>query len=170
MSEYQIGMEVYGIKEAIRELGRVDKEARKDLTKQYRQIMGPTVKDAQSKVPRLPLSGFARNWKTKSGFQMLPWQTTEASKRIKAGIDTRRPRQRTVDAVNLTVFFVRWQGAVNTIFDMARKGALGQILTREHKAPSRIMWPAVTRHEGQITQEMGNLLEKTMDRVNRKLK
>lgn len=169
MTDLRLGMEVYGIKEAVRELGRIDKTARRDLTKRYREIMGPTVRDAQNQVPPLPLSGFKRGWKTRSGFQMLPWQNTEAKKRIKAGIDTRMPRKRTVDVVNLTVFYVRWQGAVNTLFDLARNGTMGQNLTRKFGQASRIMWPTVTKHEKEITNDMAKLLQDVMDKVNRKL-
>lgn len=169
MTDLRFGMEVYGIKEAVRELGRIDKTARRDLSKRYREIMAPTVRDAQSKVPPLPLSGFKRAWKTKSGFQMLPWQNDEAKKRIKAGIDTRMPRKRTVDVVNLTVFYVRWQGAVNTLFDLAKNGVFGANLSKKYGQASRIMWPTVTRHEKEITHDMAQLLEDVMDKVNRKL-
>lgn len=169
MTDLRLGMEVYGIKDAVRELGRIDKTARRDLTKRYREIMASTVQDAQKQVPALPLSGFKRGWKTRSGFQMLPWQNTEAQKRIKAGIDTRMPRKRTVDVVNLTVFYVRWQGAVNTLFDLARNGTMGQNLTRKFGQGSRIMWPTVTKHEKEITNDMAKLLQDVLDKVNRKL-
>lgn len=169
MTDLRIGMEVYGIKDAIREIGQTDKVARKEITKRYKLIMDSTVRDAQRSVPPLPLSGFARGWKTKSGFQMLPWQNTRATKAIKAGIDTRRPRKRTVDVTNLTVFYVRWQGAINTIYDMARKGGLGANLQDKHGPASRIMWPTVQKHERQITQDMRDLMKDVMDKVSRKL-
>lgn len=170
MTEMRFGLEVYGVKDAIRTIGQTDKEARKDITKRYKLILQPAVQDAQRAVPELPLSGFARRWRTKSGFQMLPWQTREASKRIKAGIDTRRPRQRTADVTNLTVFYVRWQGAVNTIYDMARNGTLGDNLRQKYGPASRIMWPSVIRHETQINHDMKVLMDDVMDKVNRKLK
>lgn len=169
MTELKLGMEVYGIKEALRELNQVDKVARREVTKRYKAIVDPAVKDAQRSVPPLPLSGFARGWRTKSGFRMLPWQNNEASKRIKAGIDTRRPRAKTVGASNLTVFYVRWQGAINTIFDVAKKGFLGRSLTQEHGQPSRVMWPSVQRHEQEINHGVLVLMKDVMDKVNRKL-
>lgn len=169
MTNVRFGMEIYGIKEALRELNQVDKVARRDVTKRYKAIVEPAVQDAKRNVPPMPLSGFARGWKTKSGFRMLPWQNDEASKRIKAGIDTRRPRRQTVGATNLTVFFVRWQGAINTVFDLARKGVLGANLTQEHGAPSRVLWPAVLKHEREINHDMLVLMNDVMDQVNRKL-
>ena len=169
MTDVSFGMEVYGIKEALRELNQIDKVARRDVTKRYKTIVDPAVRDAQQKVPTMPLSGFARNWRTKSGFRMLPWQDDEATKRIKAGIDTRRPRRQTIGATNLTVFYVRWQGAINTVFDLARKGWLGRNLTQEEGQPSRILWPAVLRHEKEINHDLRILMNDVMDQVNRKL-
>jgi hypothetical protein len=131
--------------------------------------MDPTVRDAQKQVPALPLSGFARGWVTRSGFRMLPWQNNESQKRIKAGIDTRMPRRRTVDATNLTVFYVRWQGAINTLYDLAKKGMFGKNLSKEHGQPSRIMWPTVTKHQAQINHDMTILMNDVMDKVSRKL-
>jgi hypothetical protein len=67
--------EVRGLKTALATLNELDKKARRDITKEYKTIVKPVVDDAKQNVPRqAPISGWARNWTTKSGFKMLPWQ------------------------------------------------------------------------------------------------
>ena len=65
---------VVGVKDALRILNNIDKQARRDLTKDFKQITAPVTNDIKAKLPRsAPLSGMARKWTTASGFQMFPY-------------------------------------------------------------------------------------------------
>lgn len=59
-------VEVTGIKEAIRDMGKIDKDAVKALRKEMRTAIMPTAKQIASKVPTdAPLSGFSHNGRTR---------------------------------------------------------------------------------------------------------
>jgi hypothetical protein len=47
---------------------------------------------------------------------------------------------------------------------------LGDRLAEKHGKPSRIMYPAFERHEGEIQQGMLDIVEKVGNAVNRNLK
>ena len=65
---------VVGVKDALRVLNSIDKQARRDLTKDFKQITAPVTNDIKAKLPKsAPLSGMARKWTTASGFQMFPY-------------------------------------------------------------------------------------------------
>ena len=67
-------IKVMGLKEAIKALNDIDKKARRQLTKDYKRIVDPVIKEAKRRVPGDgPISGWERNWKTRSGRQVLPW-------------------------------------------------------------------------------------------------
>ena len=69
-----VSMEVVGIKDALRELNNLDKEARRKITRDFKRITKP-VEDAARRLipPTAPLSGMERAWTTKSGYRMLPY-------------------------------------------------------------------------------------------------
>jgi hypothetical protein len=60
-----ISMEVAGLKEALKEIQSLDKSLRRQITRDYKQIMAPTVRDATNAIkdiPDVPMSGWARDW------------------------------------------------------------------------------------------------------------
>lgn len=59
-------VEVTGIKEAIRDMGKIDKDAVKALRKEMRTAIMPTAKSIAAKVPtEAPLSGFNHSGRTR---------------------------------------------------------------------------------------------------------
>ena len=61
-------VEVLGLKEALRELNTMDKKLRREITRDFKQIVQPVITDAKQMLPSgAPLSGMARSWKGKSG-------------------------------------------------------------------------------------------------------
>lgn len=172
-------LEVVGVKEAIRELQRVDKSARRQLTKDYRRITEPVISDAKSMLPLgTPISGWGRSWTTKSGRQMLPWDSAIADDYIKAKVSGKKPREWAGYMSNLATFIVSWSGAINTVYDIAGRKSRGAtpsgrnmiagLESKKGKA-SRVLWPAYEANRDQVEKQMRLLLEDVMRQVNRNL-
>ena len=145
-------LQVVGIKEALRELNDIDKKARRDLTKRYKEIVQVVVDEIQKRFPEQPpLSGFARGWdpskkrgaskslsrrdawaaveqqeKIDSGANaILPWEAKR--KQVKAGVSGKRPRRHKTAGymTNLATFYIRWEGPGARLFDMSGRASAG---------------------------------------------
>lgn len=179
MSEALIELKVVGLKDALREINDVDKKLRRSLTKEYKAIMRSTVDDAKEAVPLgPPISGWDRNWTTKSGFKMLPWEGQVGERYIAAGVSGKRPKQFGGITQNLAVFYIRWAGMTNTVYDMAgRKGngktargaAMIAGLEGRWGPASRVLWPALVKNEGAVMFNIEQLCQKIMAAVNRRV-
>lgn len=141
-------IEVAGIKEALRELNDIDKKLRRQITRDYQEIVKPVVMDAQALVPpAAPLSGFERSW-TPAGSTMavLPfgggasvprepspgnWQTRGGRRKkarwlqwkygIRGYVSGKQPRTFNNYTKNLATFGIRWQGPTAVLFDTSAK-------------------------------------------------
>ena len=166
--------EVYGLKQALSELSRVDRRLRLQITRDFKQLTNPLVADIRSEIPQqAPLSGMARTWVTQRGYQLFPWNGSAAMTMVKQSVSAKKPKEFAGIVRNLAVFAVKWQGMANTVYDMAgrrNQSALGDRLADKHGKPSRIMYPAFERHEGEIQQGMLDIVEKVGNAVNRNLK
>ena len=47
-------VEVVGLKEAIKELNRMDKTLRRQITRDYKTIVGPIAQDAKAAIDQIP--------------------------------------------------------------------------------------------------------------------
>ena len=146
-------IQVVGIKDALRELNDIDKKARRDLTKRYKEVVQVVVDEIQRQFPEQPpLSGFARSWdpskkrgaskslarrdawaaveqseKINSGANaILPWDAKR--KQVKAGVSGKRPRRHKTAGymTNLATFYIRWEGPGARLFDISGRGSFGQ--------------------------------------------
>ena len=78
-------IEVVGLKDALKELNTLDKKLRRQVTKDFKEIMKPVIDDAVSRLPNgPPLSGMARSWKGNSGAELMAWDDGKVSKNLKA--------------------------------------------------------------------------------------
>ena len=166
-------IEVVGVKDALRELGKVDKDLARQLRKDARKVMKPVVDDAKRAIPNTALSGMSRSWvSARSGVQLLPWDGTQARKYVKAKTSTKKPREFAGVTRDLAVFYVSWAGGVNAIFDMAgrrNKSVLAANLTGKFGPPSRIMWPAAEKNETQLTEGISRVVDDIVKATNDKL-
>ena len=190
-------IEIYGIKDALKELNKVAPKLRREITKDYKQIVKSVIDDAVAAVPDSePIGGFAGSWKTKSGYEMLPasgWQGIKASKLITAKISTRRVKEFRGTKENVATFRVVWTGLANTVYEIAgRKGGraprersrvgshgrkvgtvggqtLIAVLQGRYGAASRTLWPSWQKNRTQVEREMQNLCDKVMKEVDRNL-
>lgn len=171
-------IEVYGIKEALRELNSVDKKARRKVTTDFKRITKPVVNAAKANVPLTPpISGWGRKWEDK-GRQLLPWDGSIGAKYVTSKVSGRKVREFAGVTYNLATFVIQFAGAINAIYDMA--GRRNQPATPQGRTMiaglearygkgSRVLWPAYEANKDAVEKEVRLLIEDVMQQVNRNL-
>jgi hypothetical protein len=163
-------IEALGIKNALKILNDLDKSARRAITRDFKQIVSSVVNDAQGSVPiNPPMSGWSRQWKSKSGFMLLPYHQA-ATDTVKAGVSGKKPKMYGDFMTNLATFYVRFAGPTAQILDMAGRGNVptprGEAMVRTLNArlgsPSRILWKAYSNHQSEVIREVQNLVDRVM--------
>ena len=172
-------IKVVGLKEAIKALNDIDKKARRQLTKDYKQIVDPVIKEARRRVPGDgPISGWERNWKTRSGRQVLPWVGATGERYIKAKVSGKKPREYNGMMANLAVFSIAWGGAINTIYDLAGRTSRGATraganmirgLEARHGKASRVLWPAYDMHREDVVKGIQGLIDDVMRQTSKEV-
>jgi hypothetical protein len=171
-------MEVVGIKDALRELNELDKEARRKITRDFKRITKPVEQTAKSLMPKTaPISGMGRAWKTKSGFEMFPWGTA-GKDTIVSQVSGRKPKMFAGHITNLATFYIRFKGPTATLFDTSGKGPVPtrqgsqmvSALTNRFGPPSRVLWRAYEQHDGDVVRETQKLIDEMMEDINRRRK
>jgi len=171
---------------------------RREITKDYKQIVEPLIKAAQQITPTIgPVSGMDRTgWRYASGWEVLPssgWNGTKAQKAFKAKISTRRVKEFRGTLENVGTFRMVWTGFANTVFDMAgrqssgnrdvfsrvgshgrRVGTVGgpnliAVLRGRYGSASRTVWPAYEKNKNELDVEMTKLVERVMREVQNEL-
>ena len=164
-----VSMPIYGIKEAIKELKEVDPALRRQLSKDYSKVAKPVIDEIKNTLPKsAPLSGMRRQWITKSGYQMLPFQDGYVQK-VSARINTKNVREFGGHKSNVGTFVIKYVGALGVVLDMASNGRLGAALTARIGQRSRYVYPAWTKNEDSVNAAMADLVEQVMSEVNRKI-
>lgn len=154
---------IVGVKETLRQLQKMEPETAKAIKAKFKQIVKPIVDAAKPQIKQLPLSGFARNWK--SG-KIMPWDQSAVAKSIIARFSNRKRGN------SLAVFSVTMKSPAGTIFDMAGKRSASRLATALDALagkPSRLMWPTYERHADQVNDNLARLVEEIMDATNRRL-
>jgi hypothetical protein len=176
----QTELKVVGLKDALKQVQKIDKSLRRQFTRDYKQIVKPVVDDAVRTVkalPAAPLSGFARSWEL-GNKQVLPWDTDAAAKQIKPHINTRAVKQYAGRDVNLSVFTIKFLGVANTIFATAGRKSSGgtkagrqmiKVLRERYDPPVRVLWPAYEKHAEQVNENIEVLVGRIMKAANRRL-
>jgi hypothetical protein len=163
----QTKIEVYGLKEAIKQLNSVEPGLRNQIAKDFRSVAKPVINDALALIPgTVPLSGMGRNWTTKSGFKMLPWEAGRKQK-ISAKINTKKVSEFRGQIRNVGVFNIVYSGSTGTLFDMAASGRLGAALSARYGNRSRVMWKAMEKNNDTVESEMRRIVETVMEKVDR---
>ena len=92
MAGVNADISVVGLKEALASLNKIDKKARRAITTDFKAIVDTVISDAQNAVPLgAPISGFERNWTTKSGAHLLPWGMVQDT--VVAGVSGKKPKE-----------------------------------------------------------------------------
>ena len=182
-------LEVVGVKDALRELNDIDKKLRRQITRDYQEIVKPVVSQAKSYVPDVaPLSGFNRVW-TPAGASgsVLPfgsggasrapkiprqWQQSPHGRRqmgkwlqwkygIRGYISGKKPRTYNGYTKNLATFGIRWQGPAAVLFDTSANPNTPQ---------GARMVAALNSRYGQPSRVMWRAYESADDKVQRELR
>ena len=160
-------IEVYGLKDAIKQLNSVEPGLRNQIAKDFRNVAKPVINDALMLIPNtVPLSGMGRNWTTNSGFKMLPWEAGRKQK-ISAKINTKKVSEFRGQIRNVGVFNIVYSGSTGALFDMAANGRLGSALSARYGMRSRVMWRSMEKNQGTVEAEMQRIVETVMDKVDR---
>lgn len=169
-------LEVSGLKEALKQIGKLDKSLRRELTKDFERAASPMVDAIRTAVPTSPpLSGFA----TKSRMQ---WKRNE-TKSVKVKVDTRRAKYRNENSgaewSNVGTVKITTTTAALAIFDIAGTAGSGKSpqgealiagLQRRFGNPSRIMWPNAERKWQEVEGNLEQVIKRVQDELTRLLK
>lgn len=192
-----ISVGVVGLKESLKELNKIAPTLRRQITKDYVQIMQPVVDDVQRLIPTIPpVTGMSKGWKTKSGLEMLPaggWNGNKAQKLLKPKINTRKVKEFRGNMENVGTFGLVLKGYINTVVDMAgrqssgnrdvfsrvgshgrRVGTVGgplliAMLQSRYGGASRAVWAGYEKSETELDHEMEKLVQHVMDLVSNEM-
>jgi hypothetical protein len=174
MASNQMRIEIYGVKEALRELNKINPKLRREFTKQYKEISKPVLDAAKAKFPMSPpISGMGRPYKKFGG-----WDGGLVAKGVIAKINTRKARNRNAaeGAAYETVgtFIIQQKTGWGSIFDIAGRKTPSSMLAQSIAGKgfgnaSRAMWPAYEQHQNEVDRLVTNLVEGVMDETNRNL-
>ena len=180
-------IKVIGIKDALKNLNKINPKLRRQITKDYEKIVKPVTDAALQAVPELePISGWASGWQFASGHTALQaggWNGVKAQKMIKAKISTRRVKVFRGRLENMGTFRVVWTGMANTVYDIAGRRARGRIRERSrvgshgkkvgtvggptmvavmrgrYGGASRTIWPSYEKNKDEVSDEMQQLVD-----------
>lgn len=169
-------IEVLGAKETIRTLGKIDKELRKQFTRDAKKIAEPVFVEARRIYPApQPVSGMARKW-TRNGRQLLPYDVAKARRGLNLKINTGKRSQ--------NVLLIQQRDPATSVFETIGKtagnkletsiasvayrfpGLIGDVEGRE----KRVLTPASELAGDKVTEEMQQLVLETSRRIERELK
>jgi len=160
-------LEIYGLKEALKELNKIDKSLRREITKDYKRITASLVTDIESAIPlNYPLSGWERRWTLRGSYEVYPWPTEH---KVKAYINTKPPKEFRSNTVNLTTFAIKWIGAAASFFDFSTTNAMGKHLTAKYGDSSRVVWRQYEAHKDELNTAMTELVDRVGAATSRNL-
>jgi hypothetical protein len=167
-------IQVQGVAETMRELGKINPALKKELNKDIRAILKPMLNEINQSIPSAPpLSGMAHNGRT-------GWPNR---KNALIKIDSRKPRRglnETTTKVPVNIVRIVTKGAPVAIADMAGKAG-GDKSRRETKYqrpnfgralpgdPSRFMWKNAEKTIGSVEREMNATIKAVVFRANQEL-
>lgn len=160
-------IEVFGLGQALKDLNKIDKVLRRDITKDYKRVTAGLVSDIQSAIPlNYPLSGWQRQWNLRGQYEVFPWPTNHS---VKAYINTKAPKEVFGGKVNLSTFAVKWLGAAASFFDFSESNRMGAALTAKYGAPSRVVWKQYEANKSELEVEMARIVDRVGEALSRDL-
>jgi hypothetical protein len=160
-------IEVFGLGQALKDLNKIDKVFRRDITKDYKRVTAGLVSDIQSAIPlNYPLSGWQRQWNLRGQYEVFPWPTDHS---VKAYINTKAPKEVFGGKVNLSTFAVKWLGAAAAFFDFSKSNQMGAALTAKYGDPSRVVWKQYEANKSDLEVEMARIVDRVGEALSRDL-
>jgi len=171
--------EPVGLKEALRELNKIDKVARRQITKDYQEIVSPVITEARVLTPtKPPLSGMQYSWKPGGRAGVFPWQDNKSDRAMKAFVSGKKPRSFGGFTSGLATFGIRWNHPDALVVEMSGRGPVpterGRQMVAELSArygmPGRFLWKAYLRHQDDVLANVEKLIKDVMRQIEDRLR
>jgi hypothetical protein len=161
--------EVVGVKQAINNLGKIDKQLQKDFKADATAIAQPAINAAKNVYKSVPLSGMKYKWqeqgRTRANF---PFTVAKAVAGVRMRFDTRR------NAVG--VILIEQKDPAAAIFETAGRANANKLNTSllfvglpVSPGRTRLIGPAVYKARRGIEAEMKKMIVKTIATVQREI-
>ena len=180
MSDMKLGVEVVGVKDALRLLNKMDKRARLALTREYKEIVQPVIVEARRLTPVAPpLSGMGRPWNPGGRADVFPWNDAKQDRQMKPFVSGKRPRQSFKGFTShLATFGVRWNASDAVLVEMAGRGKVPtkrgkmmvQSLTERYGQPGRFFWKAYEKQASAVEAGVKRLVNDLMRWYSKEMK
>lgn len=170
--------EVVGIKDALRELNKIDKVARRQITKDYKELVAPVINTAKTLTPSTPpLSGMGYRWNPGNRGDVFPWDDAKVDKGMKAFVSGKKPRQFGGFTSHLATFGIRWSAPGADVVEMSGRGnvptakgrEMVEALSNRYGMPGRFLWRAYMQHEATVVAGVERLAKDVIRQVNDRL-
>lgn len=177
MSAYTLdtSIEVVGVKEALRKLNQIDKVARRQITKDYKELVAPVLNTARNLTPATPpLSGMKYRWNPGNRGDVFPYDDGKSDKTMKPFVSGKKPKSFGGFTSHLATFGIRWSDPAGSVNEIAGRGkvptAKGKemvaALTARYGAPGRFLWKAYTQHADDVVNGVEQLVKDLMKKIN----
>ena len=169
-------LQIVGAKEALRELNKIDKVARRQVTKDYAGIVETVITEARALTPdNPPLSGMAHRWNPGNRGDVFPWNDAKSDRSMKAFVSGKKPRQYGAYTSDLAVFGIRWGSSAALVSEMSGRGPVPTVkgkqmvdaLTRRYGDPGRFLWKAYLKHKDEVERRVELLMREVMRKVQK---
>jgi hypothetical protein len=174
-----VGIDYSGLKDALREIGKVDPALRRQITKDIKSAMDPLVSAIKDSIPSTPpLSG-------QKGYSRTSWKNEQ--KNVVVKVDTRKARKRNVSLgaqyESIGTVKITAKGAALSMTDMAGRGPnqtrnknplrarpnFADALTSKLRSPSRFMWARSDDYLDEITHRVDLIVQEVMNETNKRI-
>ena len=171
-------LEMVGVKEALRALNSIDKKARRQVTKDYGQIVSTVVQEARASTPtEPPLSGMQYSWKARRVAPIFPWNDAKSDRAIKPFVSGKKPRKYNAYVSDLASFGIKWTAADALAIEMSgscpvpteKCKEMVRALNARYGTPGRFLWKAYERHAETVLAETEKLIRKVMKQVEKEI-
>lgn len=179
MSAASVNVEVVGVKEALRELNKIDKVARRQITKDYKELVAPVLNTARNLTPGTPpLSGMKYRWNPGNRGDVFPYDDNKSDKSMKPFVSGKKPRSFNGFTSHLATFGIRWSDPAGAVNEMSGRGAVPTAkgremvaaLTARYGLPGRFLWRAYLQHADDVVKGVEELVKDLMRQVNEKVR
>jgi hypothetical protein len=151
-------VEIVGAKDALKALGKIDKQLRKQFNADAKQIAQPLISLAASRYPDAPLSGMNRKW-AQGGKQLFPYSRAKAVKGLKIKFSTRRN--------DANVIYVTQSDPGAVVLEVAGRGKSTLLSENLSARTNRILWPSAEQALPSIQSELRALVLRVISTVNK---
>ncbi len=169
-------IEIVGVKETLKTLGKIDKELRKQFNRDAKKIAEPVIAEARNIYPKVqPVSGMARNWKV-NGRQLFPFNPNKARSGLRVKISTAKKTENVIaveqrDVATAVFETIGTKSGGNALFASLDKvsSRFPGMVGNPQRYEKRVLSPAADSKAGEVSREMEKLVLTVSNRIQREL-